>query len=132
MYNLRRIYGDFLCLYMISVHLALLELKTPITPNGGKAGLVKIYERPIDTIVGESITISGWGITMDYGEGRGNEYTNDLLVSTVKHAETEFGEKLVLTDTEGNVSCGGDSGGKKLNNMSRNYHQLWHVTSCNE
>ena len=53
---------------------------------------------------------------IESGPNRSNpKYTNDLLVSTVKHGQTaRNGEMLQLSDEDGNVSCGGDSGGKNI------------------
>ena len=85
----------------------------PFVSNGGRAGLVKFHEKSADTLrSGEQITISGWGVINQQG---GTQYTEDLLVSTV-HLTRVFHENefLELSDDEGNVSCGGDSGGKNV------------------
>ncbi len=83
--------------------------------NRGKAAPIKIYNKKISTIVGKDVTLSGWGM-ISSGPNRSNpKYTNDLLVSTVKHGQTaRGGELLQLSDEDGNVSCGGDSGGNVL------------------
>ena len=83
--------------------------------TGGRAAPIKVYNKKISTIVGKDVTLSGWGIIRS-GPRRSNAvYTTDLLVSTVKHGQTsENGEMLRLSDEEGNVSCGGDSGGKRI------------------
>lgn len=104
-----------------SADIALLKLNKPFESDPTRYGRkkrvepVKMYNEPIDTIVNAPITISGWGLTYEYKDRYGKKigtYTDDLLVSTVKHARTSANnEFLVLTDTDGNVSCGGDSGG---------------------
>ena len=83
--------------------------------TGGRAAPIKVYNKKISTIVGKDVTLSGWGM-IESGPNRSNpKYTNDLLVSTVKHGQTaRNGEMLQLSDEDGNVSCGGDSGGKNI------------------
>jgi len=92
--------------------LAILKLNKKFEKTGGRAAPIKVYNKKISTIVGKDVTLSGWGIVRS-GPRRSNAvYTTDLLVSTVKHANTyKNGEMLELSDEEGNVSCGGDSGG---------------------
>jgi len=103
--------------------LLLLKLDTPFVSNGGKAGLVKPNKQCADTInLGEQITISGWGVVNQQG---GTQYTDHLLVSTV-HLTSVFydNEFLELSDDEGNVSCGGDSGGPATATAGGNGEEL--------
>jgi len=103
--------------------LLLLKLDRPFVSNGGKAGLVKLYKKSADTLSsGEPITISGWGIINEQG---GPQYTDHLLVSTVHLTRLYYdNEFLELSDDEGNVSCGGDSGGPATANAEGNGQEL--------
>ena len=98
--------------YISYVYLALLKLNEKIVSNGGRASPINIYEKDAETLIGKTLTISGWGITNDNPK----VYTNDLMMSSLDVAKLDEGnnELLVLDHVDGKVSCGGDSGGKKI------------------
>ena len=101
------------------VYLALLKLSEPFVGNGGKASPIDIYEKDAETLIGGTLTISGWGIT----NANPKTYTDVLWMSNlnVVKMDEQNDELLVLDEENGKVSCGGDSGGKIIPGIIRKY-----------